>query len=186
MNLKGKKVLVIGFGKTGKAVTQFLLNRQAAVIVNDKRACFDFEDDLDFFEKRGAEFVLEKHPAELFLRPDIIVISPGVDSNLMGLSDARKRGITIMSEIELASRFITVPIIAVTGTNGKTTTTSLISEILQRSGFSVFMGGNIGTPLITFVQEDLQTDFVVVELSSFQLETIERFTPHIAILLNIS
>jgi len=186
MDLKGKKVLVIGFGKTGKAATQFLLNRQASVIVTDKKTCWEREDDLDFFKKRGTEFVLGSHPAELFLRPDIIVISPGVDSNLKGLSDAQKQGIPVMSEIELASRFITVPIIAVTGTNGKTTTTSLIAEILQHSGFSVFMGGNIGTPLINVVQDAVQADFIVVELSSFQLETIKEFTPHIAILLNLS
>jgi len=186
MQLKDKRVLVVGFGKTGKALTRFLLDREAVVTVNDSKSQREICDDLDNSKKRGAEFIFGGHPLEIFLRSDLIVISPGVDPGITPLVHARNKGIPVVSEIELASRFITSPVIGVTGTNGKTTTTSLIAEILRRSGFSVFLGGNIGTPLITFAQEKIQADFAVVELSSFQLETIETFTPHIAILLNIT
>jgi len=186
MELKGKEILVVGFGKTGKALTRFLLDGGANVTVNDNKTRPQIGEDVHFFERNGAEFVLGNHPLEIFLRPDLIVISPGVDPKLTPLIQARKKGIPVGSEIELASRFINSPIIGITGTNGKTTTTALIAEILRWSGFSVFLGGNIGTPLITFVQENMQADFLVVELSSFQLEAIERFTPRIAILLNIT
>ncbi|MFH0811992.1 MAG: UDP-N-acetylmuramoyl-L-alanine--D-glutamate ligase [Pseudomonadota bacterium] len=186
MELKGKKVLVVGFGRTGKAVSQFLLDRGAVVTVNDHKARDKFGEAINTLEKNSVEFVLGDHPLEVFLRADLIVVSPGVDPTIPSLRYARKRGTPVISEIELASRFINAPIIGITGTNGKTTTTVLITEILLRSGFSVFSGGNIGNPLITFVHENVPADFLVVELSSFQLEAIETFSPHIAILLNIT
>ena len=186
MELKGKKVLVVGFGKTGKALTSFLLDRGATVTVNDSKTRDKIGESLCLFENNGARFVLGSHPGEIFLRSELIVISPGVNPNLIPLIQARQKGIPIISEIELASRFIHSPIIGIAGTNGKSTTAALIAEILSCSGLSVFIGGNIGTPLINFVQEDIKAHFLVVELSSFQLETIEQFTPYIAILLNIT
>ena len=186
MELKNKEVLVVGFGKTGKAITRFLLDRGAVVTINDTKIHLELSEEISPFQKEGATFILGGHPSEIFLSPDFIVLSPGVDPHLSPLRQANKRGIPLVSEIELASWFIKTPIIGITGTNGKTTTTSLISEILRFSGFSVFTGGNIGNPLINFVQNNMSADFLVVELSSFQLEAIEKFSPCIAILLNIT
>jgi len=186
IKLQDRRILVVGFGKTGKAATRFLLDRGARVTVSEIRPRNHISEEIAPFEKNGATIIAGDHPRELFLCPDFIVISPGVDPHLQPLVEAQKKGIPVMSEIELASRFIDAPIVGITGTNGKTTTTALIASILSRSGFSVFVGGNIGTPLIAYVSDARQADFVVVELSSFQLETIETLKPRIAILLNIT
>ncbi len=186
IKLQDRRILVVGFGKTGKAVTRFLLDRGAHVTVSEIRPRNHISEEIAPFEKNGATIIAGDHPRELFLCPDFIVISPGVDPHLQPLVEAQKKGIPVISEIELASRFIDAPIVGITGTNGKTTTTALIASILSRSGFSVFVGGNIGTPLIAYVHDERQADFVVVELSSFQLETIETLKPRIAILLNIT
>ena len=185
-DLNNKNVLVVGFGKTGKAITRFLLDRGAVVTVNDSKTIMELSADIAPFKKDGATFILGGHPSEIFVCQDLIVLSPGVDPNLSPLRQAHKRGIPLVGEIELASWFIRTHVIGITGTNGKTTTTSLLSEILRYAGFSVFTGGNIGNPLINFVQNKIKADFLVIELSSFQLERIEKFCSHIAILLNIT
>ena len=185
-DLNNKNVLVVGFGKTGKAITRFLLDRGAVVTVNDSKTIMELSADIAPFKKDGATFILGGHPSEIFVCQDLIVLSPGVDPNLSPLRQAHKRGIPLVGEIELASWFIRTHVIGITGTNGKTTTTSLLSEILRYAGFSVFTGGNIGNPLINFVQHKIKADFLVIELSSFQLERIEKFCSHIAILLNIT
>ena len=129
----------MGFGKTGKAVTRFLLDRGAHVTVSEIRPRNHISEEIASFEKNGATIIAGDHPRELFLCPDFIVISPGVDPHLQPLVEAQKKGIPVISEIELASRFIDAPIVGITGTNGKTTTTALIASILSRSGFSVFV-----------------------------------------------
>jgi len=186
MELKGKKVLVVGFANTGKAVTRFLLNQGAMVTVTDQRQPEESSEDITSLKKKGISFVFGDHPQEIFTGSDLIVLSPGVNPNLTSISQARKQGIPIISEIELASWFINTPIIGITGTNGKTTTTTLLSEILRASGFSVFTGGNIGNPMINFINDNVKADFLVIEVSSFQLEATEKFSPHIAILLNLT
>ncbi len=123
---------------------------------------------------------------ETFLAQDLIVVSPGVDLAIEPIQKAMKRGVPILSEIELAYRFIRVPIIAVTGTNGKTTTTLLIGEMLKEDGRRVGVGGNVGEPLILFADEKKGWEVLVVEISSFQLEAIETFRPRISVLLNIT
>ncbi len=186
MRLQEIMVLVVGFGKTGKAVTRFLLERDVRVTVNDSKSPYDVDDDFVELKERGAAFVLGSHPVDVFTEADLIVLSPGIDPRLQAVVAAREKGIPIISEIELASRFIDVPIIGVTGTNGKTTTATLIAEILSASGLSVYLGGNIGAPLIDFATQGMTADYVVAELSSFQLEGIHTFRPHIAVLLNIT
>ena len=184
--LEDMMVLVVGFGKTGEAVTRFLLKRGVRVTVNDSKMPHDLNASFSEFKDRGTAFVLGSHPPEVFAEANLIVISPGVDPTLPAVEGARKRGTPIFSEIELAARFIEVPIIGVTGTNGKTTTATLIAHLLRATGKSVYLGGNIGAPLIDFVTEGMSADYVVAELSSFQLEGIETFNPHIAVLLNVT
>jgi UDP-N-acetylmuramoylalanine--D-glutamate ligase len=126
------------------------------------------------------------HDNTTFIAQDFIVISPGVPHTITPLQQARDKGIPVLGEVELASRYITEPIVAITGTNGKTTTTTLLGQMLQDSGVAVFVGGNIGEPLIGHVDTGRRVDIVVAEISSFQLDTIETFRPHIAVLLNIA
>ncbi len=137
-------------------------------------------------EEMGIPVEWGGHREETFLRQDLIVVSPGVDLAIEPIQKAMKKGIPVLSEIELAFRFIHVPIIAVTGTNGKTTTTLLIGEMLKEDGRRVGVGGNVGEPLILFVDEEKGWEVLVVEISSFQLEAIETFRPRISVLLNIT
>lgn len=186
MELEGRNVLVVGFGRTGKSLSRFLLGQGARVTVNDIKRADEIHDNFSEYKERGARFVLGSHPTDLFAQQDLIVISPGVDPVLPGLRAARTKGIPIISEIEMACQFITAPIIGITGTNGKTTTSTLIHELLRASGFSVYLGGNIGIPLIDFVTQRLTAEYLVVELSSFQLEGIVAFKPYLGVLLNIT
>jgi UDP-N-acetylmuramoylalanine--D-glutamate ligase len=126
------------------------------------------------------------HRPETFTGADLIVLSPGVPHTLDVIESARAIGVPILGEIELASRFIREPIVAVTGTNGKTTTTALLGEMLKKSGLRVFVGGNIGTPLIGYLERAQKADVIVAEISSFQLDTIDSFKPKVAVLLNIT
>jgi UDP-N-acetylmuramoylalanine--D-glutamate ligase len=126
------------------------------------------------------------HRQEPFEAADLIVISPGVPHTIAPAGKGPQRGIPVIGEIELASRFIRKPIVAVSGTNGKTTTTELLGRMLAAAGLRVFVGGNIGNPLIEIAGRDADLDVIVAEISSFQLDTCERFRPHVAVLLNIT
>jgi len=185
MELEGQKILVIGLGKTGIACIRFLLNRGASVIVTD-------ENPEKIFTARALKRELS---GDLAIVPydrfavsgvDLVVPSPGVPPFSPLLEEALLRGIPIISEIELAGRFLKHPLIAITGSNGKTTTTTLIGNILRRGGKRVFVGGNIGKPLIESVFFGDEVDYVVAEISSFQLQWIERFRPQVGILLNVT
>jgi UDP-N-acetylmuramoylalanine--D-glutamate ligase len=134
----------------------------------------------------GIRFVLGRHDESDFLGADMIVVSPGVPMDHPLLLLAKEAGKEIVSEIELASRFISVPLVAITGTNGKTTTTTLCGEIFRANGFETYVGGNIGDPLIELVELGKKVEMVVAEISSFQLEWISHFRPKVAALLNIS
>ena len=180
------RVLVVGLGTTGVALIKFLASLGKRVTVTDMKG----QDQLSFSlgELAGVPFVsrLGGHKKEDFIDHRLIVISPGVETDNEYLKVARKEGARVIGEIELASSFIKEPIIAVTGTNGKTTTTTLLGEIFREAFGEIFVGGNIGNPLINYVSTGQKADWVIVEVSSFQLETIETFRPHIAILLNIT
>jgi len=126
------------------------------------------------------------HRKETFLNAELIVVSPGVPHDIPFIQSALERNIPVIGEMELASRFVDTPIIAVTGTNGKTTVTTLLGQIIENAGFKAFVGGNIGTPLTAYVAGEQQADYLVLEVSSFQLDTIETFAPFISIILNIS
>ncbi len=183
MNLCGKKILVVGCGKTGLATARFLLGQEAAVTLSDSRRKIDVPQDL---LEQGLVLETGQHRVETFLTQDMIIVSPGVPLFIRPVIEALARGIEVLSEIDLAARFISAPIIAVTGTNGKTTTTSLLEHMFTLAGKNIFVGGNIGTPLVECVLRGLRPEYVIAEISSFQLEAVKSFKPFISILLNIS
>jgi UDP-N-acetylmuramoylalanine--D-glutamate ligase len=185
MNLPDR-ILIVGLGATGVAVAKFLHSIGKQIALADEKPESELASTLA--ELSGIPFTghFGPHRKEDFLSYPMIVLSPGVDSELPVLKEARSKGTRIIGEIELAFLFIKEPIIAITGTNGKTTTTTLIGEIFKKAFGDVFVGGNIGTPLIRYVTEGCKTSHIVLEISSFQLETIENFRPNTAILLNIT
>lgn len=185
MNVKDKNVLVVGLGKSGLASALFLKRHGANVIVNDIKSEENFQKEKKILNENGICYIFGNHPEDIFLKQDLIVVSPGVPTNTKSFLEAYDKGIEIIGEMELAYRFISTPIIAITGTNGKTTTTTLLGEILKQDGIKVFVGGNIGTPLIEYADDD-SADLVVLEVSSFQLETISHFHPYGGIILNIT
>ncbi|NVM22387.1 MAG: UDP-N-acetylmuramoyl-L-alanine--D-glutamate ligase [Desulfobacterales bacterium] len=186
MNLENKKVLVVGLARTGVAVARFLKNQGARITAADIRT----RDELGRYAQQAIDMdiclELGPHKAETFSGCDLIVVSPGVPHTIEPLEEARKAGIPVIGELELAARYINQPIVAITGTNGKTTTTSLVGEMLRASDLNVFVGGNIGQPLIDYVDSGLHADVVVAEISSFQLDTMESFRPRVGVLLNVS
>jgi UDP-N-acetylmuramoylalanine--D-glutamate ligase len=183
MDLNGKRVLVAGAGKTGIATARFLLEKNAQVTVVDSNVNAVIPEDL---KKSTAKIKTGPHENSIFTEQDLIIISPGIPLTIEPIATAKSKGVEIIGEIELAYLFTETPIIAVTGTNGKTTTTTLLQHIFETSGKKVFTGGNIGTPLIEYVSGDQDADYIIAEISSFQLETINKFRPYISILLNIT
>lgn len=181
----GTKAVILGLGISGLAVLGHLQSRGLEVAVSEFRS----HDDLSEDEKsvcRGLEFETGGHSKKFVLQADLVVPSPGVPLDLDVLKAARQRGIPIVGELALAAGEIPVPVIAVTGSNGKTTVTGLIGELLRNSGFRPFVGGNIGTPLLSCLFEAQQYDVVVLELSSFQLDLSGAFRPDVGLLLNLS
>ena len=185
-DLSGCKVTVTGLGRTGRAAAEFLAGRGARVTVSDSRPEKDVSEAAGALAKLGIDLELGGHKVRTFTGADLIVVSPGVPPYIEPLAKARAKGVPITGEIELAARFVSAPIAAVTGTNGKTTTTSLLGEMAEAAGLKVFVGGNIGRPLIEFVSSGQETDLVVIEVSSFQLETAEWLHPRVGVLLNVT
>jgi UDP-N-acetylmuramoylalanine--D-glutamate ligase len=184
MDLKGKKVMVIGLGRTGQAVARFLTEQRAAVVINDLRPETDLRQEMAALAALPVKYRLGGEDQNSLEDIDMVVPSPGVPMDNSLLQQACQRRLKILSEVELAYRFLSVPLIAITGTNGKSTTTTLIGEILKKNGARTFVGGNLGTPLIDCTWETW--DWGVVEISSFQLEWVERFQPRVAVLLNVT
>lgn len=183
---KGMRALVVGMGRSGVGATKLLCKKGIKVTVTDELNKTDLKDSLDQLANFEFEAELGKHVLKSFTDVDFIVLSPGVRQDIKPLQHAQKIGIPIMSEIEMASQFIAEPIIAITGTNGKTTTSTLIAEMLQTGGKTAFLCGNVGTPLSEYAIRRDKADFVVVEVSSFQLDTCYEFKPHIAVFLNLA
>lgn len=184
MDLNGKNVLVIGLGKSGIAAASKLSELGADVVANDKRKHID---DLNLLKPYVKKIVLGGHPLEQLEDCELIVVSPGVPDDLKILNEARKKNIPIISELELGYKLVTSPIIAITGTNGKTTTTTLVGEILKNAEKKVVVAGNIGVPLVKKVKEYKNSDdYIVLEVSSFQLQNIIHFRPKVSVILNIT
>lgn len=185
MELKGKKVLVVGLGSTGEALCRFLLHHGAQVKVSEKKKTEDLGQKISFWEQKGVTVETGNHERKSFIKAELIVPSPGVPW-IPELEAAKKQGVKIISEIELAYRFLKGKIVGITGTNGKSTTATLIQKILKAGGFPAYLAGNIGTPLISFVENSSDDHIYVVEISSFQLKHAEQFRASISVYLNIT
>jgi UDP-N-acetylmuramoylalanine--D-glutamate ligase len=187
MQLQGKRVAVVGLGESGIAAARLLLRQGARVTVNDARSAEQLGERARELQALGATLDLGGHDSDRLCQHELIVVSPGVP-RLAELAAAEAAGVRIVSEIELASWFVQGTVIGITGTNGKSTVTSLIGEMCKRTGRPTFVGGNLGTPLVDVVGSDAagQQGFVVVELSSFQLERVQAFRAHVGVLLNVT
>ena len=188
MELTGKKILVVGLGKTGLALTEFLKRQGVRIMVSDSRGREELESILNADSAAASPLLIEGggHTVDFFLQADLILASPGIPLDILPLKAAGEKGIPIRGELELFSQYCRTPSIAVTGTNGKTTTTALINEMLLEAGFSTFLGGNIGRPLVEYLLNGQDKDLVVAEISSFQLDTTRHFRPRVGLLLNIT
>jgi UDP-N-acetylmuramoylalanine--D-glutamate ligase len=186
MELKGKKVLVVGLGKSGLAAALFLRHQGAQVTVSDVRSAEALAKDIPALLEEGIMVEAGGHGLLTFRRQDLIVVSPGVPLDTPELVQARNFGRPVIGELELAARFLKGKTLAITGSNGKTTTTSLVGEILEEAGFPTLVGGNIGVPVIALINQSTPDTWSVLEVSSFQLESTEQFHPQIAVILNIT
>src|ERR1700738_331455 len=186
MDLKGKKVLVVGLGKSGLAAALFLRRRGAHVTVSDVRSAEALAKDIPALLDEGINVEAGGHVLLTFRRQDLIVVSPGVPLDTPELTQAQSFGLPIIGELELAARFLKGRTLAITGSNGKTTTTTLVGEILKESGKPTLVGGNIGVPVVALIDESTDNTWSVLEVSSFQLESTQEFHPAIAVILNIT
>jgi UDP-N-acetylmuramoylalanine--D-glutamate ligase len=186
LDLKGKKVLVVGLGKSGLAAALFLRRRGARVTVSDTRSAEALSKEIPTLLEEGVMVEAGGHGLLTFRRQDLIVVSPGVPLDTPELVQVKSFGLPVIGELELAARFLKGRTIAVTGSNGKTTTTTLLGEILTAAGLPTLVGGNIGVPVVALIDQSAEESWSVLEVSSFQLETTDEFHPTIAVILNIT
>lgn len=185
-DIKGKKILVMGLGRTGVSLCRFLSSKGAEVTVSDHKSSAELVNTIEGLKDLNIKLDLGGHSPKLFLQQDLIIRSPGISPYLKIFNYASQNGVKVTGELEFASSFIREPIIAVTGTNGKTTVCRLIYEFLKNSNIKVWRGGNYGNPLSDYLQEKEKSQVLVVEVSSFQLETVEHFTPKQIVFTNLS
>ncbi len=186
MEIKDKRVLVVGLGKSGVASALFLKARGAKVTVSDTKSGDELRNEIPALLDHGITVETGGHGERTFRGQDLIVVSPGVPVDAPPLVQARSLGEAVIGEIELAARFLPGPMVAITGSNGKTTTTTLTGEILAAGGLPTLVGGNIGTPAISLVENARPETVIVLEVSSFQLETIQTFRPKVGVVLNVT
>jgi UDP-N-acetylmuramoylalanine--D-glutamate ligase len=186
MELKGKKVLVVGLGRSGLAAALFLRHHGAQVTVSDVRSAEALANELPALLEEGIMVEAGGHGLLTFRRQDLIVVSPGVPLTTPELVQVMKFGLPVIGELELAARFLKGKVMAITGSNGKTTTTTLAGEIMQAAGMLTLIGGNIGVPVVALTEQSTEDSWAVLEVSSFQLETTESFHPQVAVILNIT
>lgn len=186
MDIKGKNVLVLGAAVTGIPTALELYNMGCNVTLNDCKPLAQLDEYIHELDNLSVEIITGGHPIELASNCDFIVISPGVPTDIPLVKEAKKIGKEVISEVELAYKMTRTPIAAITGTNGKTTTTALLGEIMKESGRKTFVVGNIGNPIIKEVKNAAPEDLFVLEVSSFQLETTVHFRPKVCAILNIT
>jgi UDP-N-acetylmuramoylalanine--D-glutamate ligase len=186
MELQGKKTLVLGAGKSGVTSARFLAKHGAVVALHDKKPQSEWSEEACSLKNENVGLIDGNLPSWLLDQIDLVVISPGVPTNTIPAKYVDRKDGEVIGEVELAYRFMKGRIVGITGSNGKTTTTSLIGEILKNAGIETQVGGNIGTALITLAETSTDETWTVCELSSFQLETIKDFRPNVAIALNVT
>ncbi len=184
MIYKGKRATILGLGREGIALARFLVRQGAKVTITDIKQESQLQEAMGDLAKLPVHYILGGHPQEV-LDTDVVFVSPGVPRQIPILEAARRRGIELNSETRLFFALCPAPIIGITGSSGKTTTTSLVGEIMKAHGHRTHVGGNIGSPLIDLVDQISPQDTVVMELSSFQLEALDQ-SPHVAAVLNVS
>ncbi len=185
-DLNGRCVIVVGAGKSGRAAARLALERGASVTLADRRDATDFPDAANALEKRGVRLHPGGHPPALLQEADLVVLSPGVPVEIDLAGEARARGIPVWGEVELAARFTEGRVIGISGSNGKSTVTAMIGAILRSAGIAGGTGGNLDTPFTDLLDRDAPDAVHALELSSFQLETIETFRPSVAVVLNLA
>ncbi len=186
MDVNNKRVLVVGLGKSGVASALFLKALGARVTVSDSKPQDQLQDQIPVLLDNGIAVETGGHGERTFRGQDLIVVSPGVPTDSPPLVQARALGENVIGEVELAAQFFPGRIVAITGSNGKTTTTTLAGEIVAAAGYRAAVGGNIGTPAISLVEAAVADTIAVLEVSSFQLETIQTFRPQVAVVLNVT
>ncbi len=186
IDLQGKRVLVVGLARTGVVTSLFSAGYGAIVTATDEKPESELAEVAAKLRAAGVKLEFGPPGQATYLEQDLIVLSPGVPAKLPQLELARSRGIPVWSELELAWRFLRGKLIGITGSNGKTTTTSLVAHILKSAGIHTLVGGNIGVPLLALVESSTDSTVTVAEISSFQLETIAEFRPEIGVLLNLT
>jgi UDP-N-acetylmuramoylalanine--D-glutamate ligase len=186
MKVQGSKFLVVGLARTGLAAARFLASKGGIVTVTDLKTKTELKDEVELLSGSKVKLELGRHVQRSFTESDYIVLSPGIPRSIKPLEAAVKAGVPVISDVELASLLTRTPIIAVTGTNGKTTVTSLIGEIIEADGQTSFVGGNIGNPVSEYLASNKRTNHLVLEVSSFQLESTDKFKPKVAVLLNLA
>jgi UDP-N-acetylmuramoylalanine--D-glutamate ligase len=185
-DLRGARVVVAGAARSGVALARFLVARGASVTLSDQRQARDLGPEVAALASLGVAFEFGRHEETTFAGADLVAVSPGVPMAIPPLAAARRKGVRVVAEVEIASWCIEGTLLGITGSNGKSTTTALAGHILSRAGRNAVACGNLGTPLIETLVDDAPDRLYVVELSSFQLEGIETFRPHVAVLLNLS
>jgi UDP-N-acetylmuramoylalanine--D-glutamate ligase len=186
MDLKNKRVLVVGLGKSGLSAAMFLREQGARVTVSDTRSAVALAKEIPALLEAGIMVESGGHGLLTFRRQDLIVVSPGVPMDTPEVKQVVAFGLPVIGELELASRFLLGKVVAITGSNGKTTTTTLVGKIFADAGLPTLVGGNIGLPVIDLVEKSTPETVSVLEVSSFQLETVEEFHPWISVVLNIT
>ena len=186
LKLEGKKVLVIGAARSGIASARFLSQRGATVALNDAKPIDRWDPSAVALKAEGIGCLAGDIPVWLLDQLELVIVSPGVPTNSIPIRYAERAGAEVIGEVELAARFLKGRLVAITGSNGKTTTTSLVGEILKDAGLKTQVGGNIGTALISMVETSSDDTWTVAEVSSFQLETIKEFRPNVAAVLNVT
>jgi UDP-N-acetylmuramoylalanine--D-glutamate ligase len=182
--LKGKKIVIVGLARTGVAAARFLVGRGAEVVITDIKTKEELGQSIEGLKGLDIKYELGGHEVSSFTSADMVLVSPGVPLTIDPIKEAIEAGVEVIGDIELASRYIKAPVLGVTGTNGKSTVTTLLGEVLTKAGKRTYVGGNIGNPLVNAIDEDI--DFAVTELSSFQLEAIKTFRPWVSLLLNLA
>lgn len=184
--LRGKRILIVGMARTGVALARYLVKHQADVTISDHKSKAELSHWLEKIADVDVKLELGGHQPKTFLSQDVIVLSPGVPSHLKLFDYAKSRGVHVTGEFEFCSNFLKEPVIAITGTNGKTTTAHLVEVFLKESGKTVWIGGNYGPPISEYLLSGEKADVIIAEVSSFMLEHIEGFNPQNILFTNLA